>query len=97
MSKLTELEVERTTSQVLVVRVSDTGDFVLGGQSEVEARSIGDPTGQYAGDIEYRRIVSSDYKDTMLLWLVKERFDSDSAFDAWLDAREIPSEFHSVD
>ena len=34
-------------------------------------------------------------KDTILLWLIKERFDTDSAFADWLDEKGIPSELMS--
>ena len=44
-------------------------------------------------EYEYWRIVPIDYKDTVLLWFIKERFSSDLEFREWLDEKGIPNEF----
>lgn len=97
MTKLDRVEVERTTLRVLIARVTSEGDFVLSGHESLEAQDIGDAESHYAGDSDYMRTVSAEYKDTMLLWLVKERFETDSEFDQWLTDKEIPSRFKNVD
>ena len=38
------------------------------------------------------RTIDEDYKDTALLWLLKERFGDDS-FPRWLDRNRIPKKF----
>ena len=44
-------------------------------------------------EYEYWRTVSAQYKDPVLVWLMKERFSDFSEFTAWLDEKSIPSEF----
>ncbi len=96
MSTLNEIDVQHSNSRILSAKVLDNGDFSFSGHEVMESQDIGDPSGRYAGDVDYRRIVPADYKDTMLLWLVKERFATDSEFDEWLDAKGIPSEFQNL-
>jgi len=44
-------------------------------------------------DYEYWLTINKEYKDAVLLWLIKERFDNDIKFKEWLDSKNIPSEF----
>ena len=96
MSQMNEIEVARSSSRVLTARVSGSGDFTFSGHEVMESQDIGDPSGRYAGDLDYERTVAAEFKDAMLLWLVKERFGTDTEFDDWLDAKGIPSEFQNV-
>ncbi len=46
-------------------------------------------------EYEYWWRVRKEYKDTVLLWLIKERFASETDFQAWLKEHDIPSSFGS--
>lgn len=41
-------------------------------------------------EYEHHRSVPADYKDTVLLLLLKERFKSDAMFQQWLERHGIP-------
>ena len=75
----------------LVAKIEDDGDLVL------EGYDIGPLVKEQWGDsdYEYWLRVDKDYKDTILLWLIKERFPTDSEFREWLDEKEIPNKFNS--
>ena len=73
----------------LVACIDESGDLVLEGQDmgpRVEA-VWGDT------DYEYWVRVSKAHIGVVLLHLLRDTFDSDSAFRAWLDKRGIPYKF----
>lgn len=87
---LAESKTDRCSSS-LVARIDDEGSLVL------EGYDIGELVREWWGDsdYEYWLKVAADDKDTVLLWLIKERFPTDSEFREWLNSKGIPSEFHS--
>jgi hypothetical protein len=74
-----------TDRQLLTVCVTDGDDLVLEGvdTGETPQQIWGD------ADYEYSRTVVRENVPAVLLWLVKERFDSDGAFAAWLQEKGI--------
>ena len=79
------------TSINLVARIEEDGGLVF------EGYDIGPVVEEHWGDsdYEYWLRIDKDYKDTILLWLIKERFGTDSEFREWLNGKGIPSEFES--
>lgn len=45
------------------------------------------------GDYEYWLTVPAEWKDTVLLHLIGERFEDDVKFKEWLNEKGIPNEF----
>jgi hypothetical protein len=88
--KLIESKSERL-SIYLSAKIEENGNLVLEGQDlgEFVEERYGD------GDYEYSLTVKAEYKDTILLNLIKERFADDSKFRDWLDEKQIPCEFWS--
>ena len=86
---LRQRRTEKNVSTLVAMIKEGSGDLVL------EGYDFGEAPKQFWGDsdYEYWRVVKKKYKDTILLWLIKERFDTDSAFKNWLDEKGIPSEF----
>lgn len=95
MSKIQEIVMldERTEKDYssLVAKIDDNENLVF------EGYDVGETPKKYWGDsdYEYWLVINKDYKDTILLWLIKERFKDDSHFKNWLDEKGIPSEFGS--
>lgn len=87
---LTEYKIEDISVQ-LVARIDEAGNLVL------EGYDIGKTVEEFFGDsdYEYWLRVARDYKDTVLLWLIKERFTTSSEFRQWLDGKGIPNKFES--
>lgn len=75
----------------LLVRIDPDGDLVLDGcdAGELARETFGD------WDYEYWLTVPAEWKNTLLLHLVKERFSSVHDMQEWLEKREIPSKFTS--
>lgn len=75
----------------LLVRIDSDGDLVLDGcdAGELARETFGD------WDYEYWLTVPAEWKDTLLLHLVKERFSSVHDMQEWLEKREIPGKFTS--
>lgn len=75
----------------LTVRIDDTGDLLLEGQDTAPIierfRDI---------DYEYWLTVGKDDKDTVLLHLIRDRFDNATAFREWLAQYHIPCRFHNL-
>lgn len=88
--KLREIEIEGGKSY-LDASISESGSLVLEGcdNGETVKKIWGD------FDYEYQITVNNEYKDTVLLHLIKNSFDSESKFMKWLEEREIPFEFNS--
>ena len=80
-----------TDHQILRARVTESDELVL------EGVDAGDAPHQFWGDsdYEYSRTVARENVPAVLLWLVKERFDSDGAFAEWLKEKGIPSTFNN--
>jgi len=68
--------------------VADNGDL------EMSGFHAGDGVKDFFNreDYEYSVTVPKEYKNTVLLWLVKEKFDNDLDFKKWLDKKAIPNE-----
>lgn len=75
----------------LFVRISPDGELVLDGcdAGERARETFGD------WDFEYWLTVSQEWKDTVLLYLVKERFTSAHDMETWLEERKISGKFTS--
>lgn len=88
--KLMEFKTERD-SRYLDALIDDEGTLVL------EGYDIGDSVEEHWGDsdYEYWLKVSQEWKDTVLLLLIKERFALSSDFKKWLEEKEIPHKFES--
>ena len=75
----------------LTARVDENGDLILDGYDSGEfVEEV-----LYHDDYEYSLTVKAEYKDTVLLHLIKETFANDSKFRTWLDEKGIPSDFWS--
>ena len=69
--------------------VEDNGDLVL------EGYDLGDTVEEWWGDADYeywRRVERQDVP-RVLLELIKDRFESDTAFAEWLKEKGIPNKF----
>ncbi len=75
----------------LDAKIDDKGKLVL------EGYDAGETSKKFWGDedYEYWLTVDKQYKDSILLLLIKEKFTSDSKFKQWLEEKGIPSEFYS--
>lgn len=84
-------EITPRDKRYLDALIDDKGNLVL------EGYDIGDSVKEFWGDsdYEYWLTVSQEWKDTVLLLLIKERFALSSDFQTWLEEKEIPSEFNS--
>lgn len=71
------------------VYISDNGDLVIDGCDTGKAPE------QFWGDTDYEYIttIKSEFRDTVLLLLIKEKFRDSSDFQQWLETNAIPSDF----
>lgn len=71
------------------IRLLDNGDLLLEGQdiNATAERFFGER------EYEYQRKVEAKYLPAMLLWLLQERFASDTEFHAWLAQHNVPNQF----
>lgn len=76
----------------LTARIDETGDLILDGYDR--GALVEEVWG--SDDYEYSLTVKAEYKDTVLLNLIKERFEHDSQFRTWLDKKGIPSDFETL-
>lgn len=75
----------------LTARIDEQSDLILEGYDRGEfVEEV-----LHHDDYEYSLTVKAEYKDTILLNLIKERFRHDAEFRSWLDEKRIPSEFWS--
>ena len=84
-------EREGSDSRHLEGCIDDSGDLVLNGQD------LGPEVRRVFGTNEYEYFyrISAAYKDTVLLKLLKEKFNDGMLFDDWLKDHGIPYEFHN--
>lgn len=75
----------------LTARIEHNGDLILDGYDS--GKLVEDVWG--SDDYEYSLTVKADYKNTILLNLIKEKFANDSQFRTWLDEKGIPSDFET--
>jgi hypothetical protein len=75
----------------LLVKIDDEGRLVLYGADAGER--VREIWGDW--DYEYSETVPAEWKETVLLHLIKERFAATSDFRVWCEERGIPSEFWS--
>ena len=90
MDKITSISLESNDSRNLVASITENGDLRMSGKEELDSRDIGDGDSRYAGDIEYSRTIDGEYKDTILLYLIEECFESEAEFRVWLKEKGIP-------
>ena len=71
------------------VKISDNGDLVIDGGD------CGKAPLEFWGDSDYEYIttIKKEYKDTVLLLLVKDKFKDSDDFREWLKAKDIPNEY----
>jgi len=75
----------------LTARIDENGDLILDGYDSGEfVEEV-----LHHDDYEYSLTVKAEYKDTILLNLIKEKFKHDAEFRSWLDEKGIPSDFWS--
>ena len=76
---------EKNEHHKLEAYVNDTGDLVLAGYD------AGDSVKEHYDDFdhEYWHTVKAEYVPAVLLWLIKEKFESAHAFVKWLEEKEI--------
>lgn len=91
--KVISLNESRTETDAvsLFAKIDEIGNLVL------EGYDIGETPKNFWGkdEYEYWLTINKKYKDSILLLLIKDRFNSDTKFKQWLDERGIPSEFYS--
>ena len=100
MDKLKEIRLLDVSSPDLRywldAQINETGDLVL------EGYDIGGIVENFWGndDYEYWLTVAGEFKDSLLLLLIKDAFDSghfenSSGFREWLDKKGVPNDFSS--
>ena len=93
MSKEIMLKETRTETDIswLKAKIDENGNLVF------EGGDIGETPEKYWGrdEYEYWRTVDKEYKDSILLLLIKDKFTSDSEFSEWLEKAGIPSKFQN--
>lgn len=95
MKPITQLEIRdekaRGGYSTLLAKIDDHGALVLEGcdAGKDMEKFFGD------GDFEYWLTIPAEFKDTVLLHLIKERFTSAHDMRAWLEQKGIPCEFTS--
>jgi len=75
----------------LTARIDENGALIL------EGADTGDFVEAHFGkrDYEFSLTVAAEYKDTILLNLIREKFANDAEFKTWLEEKRIPGEFWS--
>lgn len=73
----------------VIVRATDNGNLIIDGYDTGRLPEL------YWGDWDYEYIttVRKDFKDTVLLLLIKDRFKDCCDFRSWLEVNHIPNEF----
>ncbi len=94
MQKLTDIAIGNSEARILTAQIGKNGDLEFVGHESLELQDIGDEASRYAGELDYVRSVPAEFKDTLLLHLLKERFDSETEFGAWLNEKGLPSKLN---
>jgi hypothetical protein len=76
---------------LLDAEIGDDGDLVLTGHEPDDLPKAAFGATEYAS----RRTIAAEWKDTLLLLLLRERFKSDAMFQQWLERNGIPYEYVS--
>ena len=71
---------------LIEVLLNDAGDLILRGHEPDEMPRAAFGTQEY----EQRLEIPAEFKDTILLLLLKERFKTDGMFQQWLERHGIP-------
>jgi hypothetical protein len=71
--------------------LDESGDLILSGRepSDMPKAAFG------CTEYEYHRRIPAEFKDALLLLLLRERFKSDAMFQQWLERHSIPYEYTS--
>jgi hypothetical protein len=92
INKITLIESKSEGLSVhLAARIAENGDLILEGYDI--GQFVEDRFGK--SDYEFSLKIQAEYKDTILLKLIGEKFANDAEFKAWLDEKQIPSDFWS--
>ena len=75
----------------LIGEINEDGDLVLDGGD------IGPDVKEWWGDIDYEYwyVIKKEWKDSLLLYLLAEKFTLKNTPQGWLENKEIPFEFSS--
>ena len=79
----------RNGDHELVVRIDHRGQLALHGSDS--GKFVSEVWG--ADDYDFEQAAQAEFRDTVLLHLMAERFSKTSDFRAWCDARGIPTQF----
>lgn len=90
MTKITEIAIESNAARELKATVAANGDLELVGREAFESQDLGDQESRYAGDLRYVLAVPAEFKDSVLLHLIADRFETETEFVAWLREKGIP-------
>ena len=73
------------------------GKIEENGDLKIIGNDIGSGVKAWWGDIDYEYwyIIDKDWKDTLLLHLLAEKFTLDNTPQPWLDTKQIPYKFGS--
>ncbi len=87
---LLDTEIEGGKSYLDAI-IKENGELVL------EGCDNGEMVREFWGDFDYEYwiTIKKDYKDTMLLHLLKEKFDNQESLKEWLKEKNIPWDFMS--
>jgi hypothetical protein len=93
MKKVTIYDYKSKTNEVhsLIAEMKENGDLVLSGYD------CGQSVEEYFGDFdhEYWLTVKAENISTVLLYLIKDQFKSDTGFRKWLEEKDIQFNFTS--
>lgn len=95
MKKIKEItvwdEYKRKNHYNLIAKIDNDGNLVLDGGD------IGQDVEQWWGDIDYEYwyVIKKEWKDTLLLHLLAEKFTLENTPHKWLENKEIPFDFSS--
>ena len=93
MKKITIYDYRTKENEIhtLIAEIKENGDLVLSGYD------CGESVKKFYGDFdhEYWLTVKAENMSSVLLYLVKDRFKSDSEFREWLNEKNIEFTFNS--
>jgi hypothetical protein len=94
-ARINEIEITKTDNKEVYVRIYCKIEY--NGNIKYKSYTVGGITKDYIGhdDYEVEVEVKNEYKDTVLLKLIADRFNSESEFMNWLGEQKIPYSFIS--